>query len=164
MKRTVSPTARQVRTLAFLLALGLTAAGCAHCPVCGASWGAARREREAAALAASVPQLETLHGTITCLERVTPLPTYRLVVRLIDLETHEEIASQDLGALKGFPVFFSIVYDARKIQPMRIYGLVCDLTSRGVALYSTDTQYRVLAKDSQREVDLVLTRNLGGDR
>ena len=48
--------------------------------------------------------------------------------------------------------------------PREKLTICCHVTSRGVALYSTDTQYRVLAKDSQREVDLVLTRNLGGAR
>ena len=147
-------------SLPILAALLL--AGCAHCPVCGTPWDVAGRNRNFQNDAETEPpKLNTIQGTITCIERVTPLPGYRLKVRLIDLESQQECAAQDLGAFKGFPVFFSIVYNEKDVDNTHQYGLVCDLTSRGVPLYSTDTQYRVFNKKGpdNTEFNLVLTRH-----
>ncbi|MGN0844959.1 MAG: YbaY family lipoprotein [Kiritimatiellia bacterium] len=156
-----SPTSATALQIVFLSALLL--AGCAHCPVCGTPWEAAGRNRDADQSALpETPHLNTIQGTITCIERVTPLPSYRLKVRLIDLESQQECAAQELGSFQGFPVFFSIVYNEKDVDNTHQYGLVCDLTSRGVPLYSTDTQYRVFNKTSSKnaEINLVLTRHV----
>ena len=65
-----------MKTRLFLLGAALLAAGCSHCPVCGASWGAAERERAAAELLAraEVPPA-VVRGSVTTLERATLLPT-----------------------------------------------------------------------------------------
>lgn len=156
-----SPTSATTLQAALLAALLLT--GCAHCPVCGTPWELTGRNHNTNQSAQpETPQLNTIQGSITCIERVTPLPSYRLKVRLIDLESQQECAAQELGSFQGFPVFFSIVYNEKDVDDSHQYGLVCDLTSRGVPLYSTDTQYRVFNKNAPKnaEINLVLTRHV----
>lgn len=145
-----------------LLALPLLAAlaaGCAHCPLCGGEWGAAARARLAAEEAARAPRPRAVSGTVSCPDRVTVLPTYRVRVRLVDLRTGETIVATEEEGFAGFPWMFSLGYDAKDLRGGGPYGLVAELLTGDVVLYRTDTQYRLPESESATGVDLVVTRS-----
>lgn len=148
------------RILPLAAAAALLAAGCSHCPVCGASWGAAERERLAAELAArpAVPPV-AVRGTVTTLERATLLPTYRLSLRLLDLSSGETLASKEDTGLSSLPHPFEFSCPGGSIRPNGSYGLVAELLSDGgETIFRTDTQYRVLTRGAGPSADLVLVR------
>ena len=144
---------------AVLSVLALLAAGCSHCPVCGASWGAAERERAAAELAArpKIPPA-TVRGSVTTLERATLLPTYRLRLRLLDLSSGEVLAEREETGLASLPHFFELTCPGESIRPTGSYGLAGELLSGDDTIFRTDTQYRVLTRGAGPSADLVLVR------
>lgn len=148
-----------MKRLLFLAVLALLAAGCSHCPVCGASWGAAERERQAARIAARpvLPPV-TVRGSVTTLERTTLLPTYRLRLRLLDLSDGGVLADAEVTGLSGLPHFFELVCPGEKIRPNGSYGLAAELLSGDETIFRTDTQYRVLTRGAPASADLVLVR------
>lgn len=137
----------------------LFAAGCSHCPVCGASWDAAERERLAAELAAkpAVPPV-TVRGSVTTLERAPLLPTYRLRLRLLDLSSGDVLAESETSGLASMPHFFELTCPGESIRPNGSYGLAGELLAGDEAIFRTDTQYRVLTRGAGRSADLVLVR------
>lgn len=148
-----------MKRLPSLALLALFAAGCSHCPVCGASWGAAERERLAARLAAR-PDLPpaVVRGSATTLERVTLLPTYRLRIRLLDLSDGGILADAEATGLSGLPHVFELSCPGEKIRPNGSYGLAAELLSGDETIFRTDTQYRVLTRGAPASADLVLVR------
>lgn len=148
-----------MKRLLLLAALAATAAGCSHCPVCGASWGAAERERLAAEIAAR-PALPpaTVRGSVTTLERATLLPTYRLRIRLLDLSDGSVLADAEATGLSGLPHFFELSCPGEKIRPNGSYGLAAELLAGDETIFKTDTQYRVLTRGAPASADLVLVR------
>lgn len=142
-----------------LLVPVLLAAGCSYCPVCGASWGAAERERIAAELAArpAVPPV-TVRGSATTLERATLLPTYRLRFRLLDLSSGDILAEGEATGLSTLPHFFELTCPGESIRPNGSYGLAAELLSGDETIFRTDTQYRVLTRGAGPSADLVLVR------
>lgn len=142
-----------------LLAPILLAAGCSHCPVCGASWGAAERERLAAELAArpAVPPVK-VRGSVTMLERATLLPTYRLRYRLLDLSSGSTLAEGEATGLASLPHFFELSCPGESIRPNGSYGLAAELLAGDETIFRTDTQYRVLTRGAGPSADLVLVR------
>ena len=148
-----------MKRLLLPAALALLAAGCSHCPVCGASWGAAERERIAAERAAR-PDLPpaTVRGSVTTLERATLLPTYRLRLRLLDLSSGDVLAEAEETGLAGLPHAFELTCPGEKIRPNGSYGLAAELLSGDETIFRTDTQYRVLTRGASASADLVLVR------
>lgn len=148
-----------MKTVLSLAALALLAAGCSHCPVCGASWGAAERERIAAERAAR-PDLPpaTVRGSVTTLERATLLPTYRLRLRLLDLSDGSVLAETETSGLSSLPYFFELSCPGEQIRPNGSYGLAAELLSGDETIFRTDTQYRVLTRGAPASADLVLVR------
>ncbi|MBQ9725897.1 MAG: YbaY family lipoprotein [Kiritimatiellae bacterium] len=142
-----------------LSAAALLAAGCSHCPVCGASWGAAERERLAAerALRPEAPPV-SVRGTVTTLERATLLPTYRLRLRLLDLSSGEALATKEETGLSALPHAFEFACPGEAIRPNGSYGLSAELLADGETIFRTDTQYRVLTRGAGPSADLVLVR------
>lgn len=158
---------KTIRIVPFLTAAALSVAGCAHCPMCGGEWGAARRAAEAAEAAAREPKIETVEASVSCLERITVLPTYVLKVRLVNASTGETVLDPSTGkplaletraGFESFPQNVSLSFDARKTDPRSPYGLAAELESQGTVLFRTDTQYRVLT-GREDPVQLVLVRN-----
>lgn len=140
----------------FLLAFG---AGCAHCPLCGGEWDA---NKGTLSLQPKPPEMKTISGTVSCMERVTLLPTFEIRVKLVSLCTaggeSVVLAEQTLQAFSGFPVAFSFEYDKSKMAEAIPYGLVAELLSQGTPLYRTDTQYKIDKNDSSDPIDLVIVR------
>lgn len=143
-------------SIAFILAF---VAGCAHCPLCGGEWDA---NKEALTLQPKPPEIQTISGTISCMERVTILPTFEIRVKLVSLCTAggemPPLAEQTLTAFSGFPVAFSFEYDKNKMSESAPYGLVAELISQGTPLYRTDTQYKIDKNGSPEAADLVIVR------
>lgn len=155
------------RIIPVVAASAIALAGCAHCPVCGGEWGAARRAAEAAEAAARAPKIETIEVSVSCLERITVLPTYVLTVRLVDASTGKTVLDPENGqpllletrnGFESFPQTLSLSCDLRKTAPRTIYGLVAELESQGAVLFRTDTQYRVFGGNGG-PIQLVLVRN-----
>lgn len=148
-----------MKSTPLLAILALACAGCSHCPVCGASWGAAERER-LAALQATRPAAQpvSVRGSVTTLERVTLLPTYRLRIRLVDLSSGETLAESEATGLAAFPYFFELNCPGESIRTSGSYGLSAELLSGDEPIFRTDTQYRVLTRGSGASADLVLVR------
>jgi len=148
-----------MKTRLFLLGAALLAAGCSHCPVCGASWGAAERERAAAELLsrAEVPPA-VVRGSVTTLERATLLPTYRLRLRLLDLSSGAVLAEREETGLSSLPHFFELSCPGEDIRPTGSYGLAAELLAGDETIFRTDTQYRVLTRGAGASADLVLVR------
>lgn len=143
----------------FLPLLALACAGCSHCPVCGASWGAAERERLAALQAAKPAAAPvSVRGSVTTIERVTLLPTYRLRIRLVDLSSGAVLAENEATGLASFPHFFELACPGESIRTNGSYGLSAELLSGDEPIFRTDTQYRVLTRGSGTSADLVLVR------
>lgn len=147
--------ARLLALLPFLL----FAAGCSHCPLCGASWDAAARERAAAELAArpKIPPV-SVRGSVTMLERATLLPTYHLRLRLLDLSSGEVLAESEATGIASLPHFFELSCPGESIRPNGSYGLSGELLSGDETIFRTDTQYRVLTRGAGPSADLVLVR------
>lgn len=146
------------KTLSVLALAAALAAGCSHCPVCGGEWGAAERARLAAEEAARAPRPRTAAGSVSCIDRVTVLPTYRVRVRLANLRTGETAASVESDDFEGFPWFFTLEYDAKNLGKGDPYGLAAELLAGDEVLYRTDTQYAFPAEDGVSGVDLVISR------
>ena len=144
---------------AALLAAAWTA-GCSHCPVCGASWGAAERER-AAALRLEKPAVPpaSVRGSVTTLERATLLPTYRLRLRLLDLSSGDVLAEREETGLAALPHFFELTCPGEAIRPNGSYGLSGELLAGDEPIFRTDTQYRLPAGDAAEGADLVVSRS-----
>ncbi len=151
-----TPVRRWFLLLSFL-AFSLTlVAGCAHCPLCGSAWSS---ERPLAP--PKPPEMKTIAGTVSCLERVTLLPTFEIRVRLVSLSATESdrqvLAEQTIRAFSGFPVSFSVEYDKSLMRDSTPYGLVAELLSQGTPLYRTDTQYKITGNGLE-SADLVIVR------
>lgn len=144
--------------LVSIVLLAALAAGCSHCPLCGGEWGAAERARRAAEEAAKAPQPRTAAGSVSCPDRVTVLPTYRVRVKLVNLRTGETVADREEEGFAGFPWFFSLEYDARDLRKGDPHGLAAEVLSGDDVLYRTDTQYRLPDAGSASGADLVVTR------
>ena len=157
-KTNLLPILRRAAARGALLLLLAGAAGCAHCPLCGGEWGAAERARLAAEEAARAPRPRTAAGSVTCIDRVTVLPTYRVRVRLVNLRTGETAGSSESDAFEGFPWFFELGYDAKDLRKGDPYGLAAELLAGEEVLYRTDTQYAFPAEDGVAGVDLVVSR------
>ncbi len=142
-----------------VLFLAALAAGCSHCPLCGGEWGAAARARLAAEEAARAPRPRAVSGTVSCPDRVTVLPTYRVRVRLVDLRTGETIVAKEEEGFPGFPWMFRLDFDAKDLRGAGPHGLVAEVLSGDDVLYRTDTQYRLPESESAASVDLVVTRS-----
>lgn len=158
---------KPIRTITLLAVAALAVAGCAHCPLCGGEWGAARKAAEAAAEAARAPKIETIQVSVSCLERITVLPTYVLRVFLVDAVTNkpvndpatgEPLAIVERNGFEAFPQNMTLSVDLRKTDARTPYGLSAELESQGTVLFRTDTQYRVLT-DRTGVVQLVLVRH-----
>ena len=149
-----------MKTALSVLALSAAlAAGCSHCPLCGGEWGAAERARLAAEEAAKAPQPRRAEGTVSCPDRVTVLPTYRIRVRLVDLRTGDPVAEKEEEGFAGFPWFFALEYDAKDLRKGDPHGLVAEVLAGDAVLYRTDTQYRLPETGSVAGADLVVTRS-----
>lgn len=153
-------SAKQSFSLSFsILFLLAFVAGCAHCPLCGGEWDATK---EALSLQPKPPEMKTISGTISCMERVTILPTFEIRVKLVSLCTAggemPPLAEQTLTAFSGFPMAFSFEYDKSKMSDALPYGLVAELLSQGTPLYRTDTQYKIDKNGLTEAVDLVIVR------
>ncbi len=133
------------------------AAGCVHCPLCGGPWPS---ERPLAP--PKPPEMKTITGTVSCMERVTILPTFEIRVRLVSLGAPESesqvLAEQTIRGFSGFPVAFGLEYDKSRMADFAAYGLVAELLSQGTPLYRTDTQYKVTGNGSPEAADLVIVR------
>ncbi len=129
------------------------AAGCAHCPMCGASWDAARREREAA-LAASAESTE-IRGSVTILERTPILPTYRIVVSASRSFNSEVLAETEISKIDGVPVPFKLELP----EVWKVYSDAVVLSARLIAdetvLFETDVWTSVLPERSVYNLTLV---------
>lgn len=143
--------------LAFFAFTLTFVAGCAHCPVCGAPWSS---ERPLAP--PKPPEMKTISGTVSCLERVTILPTFEIRVRLVSFSATESerqvLAEQTIKGWSGFPVAFSLEYDRSRMVDYVTYGLVAELLSQGTPLYRTDTQYKISGAGVPDAADLVIVR------
>ena len=149
-----------MKTALSVLALSAAlAAGCSHCPLCGGEWGAAERARLAAEEAARAPRPRTAAGTVSCPDRVTVLPTYRIRVRLVDLRTGDLVVEKEEEGFAGFPWFFALEYDAKDLRKGDPHGLVAEVLAGDAVLYRTDTQYRLPETGSVAGADLVVTRS-----
>ncbi len=144
-------------SLSFVFLLAFVA-GCAHCPLCGGEWGGGK----AIVLQPKPPEMKTISGTVSCMERMTILPTFEIRVKLVSLCTaggeSPTLAEQTLTAFSGFPVAFSFEYDKSKMSEIAPYGLVAELLSQGTQLYRTDTQYKIDKNGSPEASDLVIVR------
>ena len=149
----------KTKTLFPVLALAAFAAGCSHCPLCGGEWGAAERASLAAEEAAKAPLPRRAEGTVSCPERVTVLPTYRVRAKLVDLRTGETLVAQEEEGFAGFPWTFALDYDAKDLRKGGPYGLAAEVLAGDDVLYRTDTQYRLPESGSAAGVDLVVTRS-----
>lgn len=152
-----TPVRRWLLLLSFL-AFSLTfVAGCAHCPLCGAPWASDRPLAPP-----KPPEMKTTTGTVSCMERVTILPTFEIRVRLISLCPSESerqvLAEQTIKGFSGFPLAFSLEYDRSKMVDFVTYGLVAELLSQGTPLYRTDTQYKITGNGPSEASDLVIVR------
>ena len=146
-------------SLSSLVLLAAFAAGCSHCPLCGGEWGAAERARLAAEEAARAPRPRSVSGTVSCPDRVTVLPTYRIRVRLANLRTGDTVAEKEEEGFAGFPWFFELEYDAKDLRKGDPHGLVAEVLAGDAVLYRTDTQYRLPETGSVAGADLVVTRS-----
>ncbi len=157
------PTAFSVRRsllLSFAAVFFLVfVAGCAHCPLCGGEWDT---DKGTISLQPKPPEMQTISGTVSCMERVTILPTFEIRVKLVSLCTTGGeslmLAEQTVQAFSGFPVAFRFEYDKSKMSEVVPYGLVAELLSQGTPLYRTDTQYKIDKNGSSEPVDLVIVR------
>ena len=91
---------------------------------------------------------------MTCPDRVTVLPNYRVRVRLLEQRTGETIASKEED-FSGFPWFFELEYDAKLLRRGGLHCLAAEVLAGGETLYRTDTQYRL---PEGGKADLVVTR------
>lgn len=144
---------------AVLLVFALFAAGgCTTCPFCGSELNG---KDKTAPVFTRAADLRRLLGTVSCIERVAILPTFEVKVRLVRIDTENlrpfTLAEQTIKDFKEFPVAFSLEYDHSLIEGRGTYGLVAELTSQGTVLFSTDTQYKVLAGGGEK-TDLVIMR------
>ena len=140
-----------------LVAAGVS--GCAHCPLCGGEWGGGQMIAEPVKPA----EMMTISGSVSCMERVTILPTFELKVRLVSLDAPNGadavVAEQIIKPVNAFPVHFSFEYDKSKISDQGSYGLEAKLLSQDTVLFTTDTQYRVLTRGQSAQADIVIVRS-----
>lgn len=145
--------------IVLLMATLTLVAGCAHCPLCGAEWGATRNPP----VRVLTPEIKTVSGSVSCLERVTVLPTFELKIKLVSLGSDgsilDVVAEQVVKSFAEFPVRFSFEYDSAKLSKSGTYGLAAELVSQGATLFKTDTQYKVLPDVTAPPVDLVIVRS-----
>ena len=156
MKSVAVPFARRAARTLLLCSFLAGAAGCAHCPLCGAPWGAADAAPDPAADAG--PALAVVSGSAVTLERVTLLPTYRLVVRLVDLTSGATVAEDSSEGLSALPWAFELEYPASAVLPNRSYGVVAELRTGEAVLFRTDTQYPVAAGRDAQVGEMILVR------
>lgn len=134
-------------------------AGCAHCPLCGGPWDGGEMITEPVRPA----EMMTISGSVSCMERVTILPTFELKVRLVSLDApggaDAVIAEQVIKPVNEFPVHFSFEYDNSKLSDQGSYGLEAKLLSQDTVLFTTDTQYRVLTHGQSAQADIVIVRS-----
>jgi len=148
------PALRRVAARGALLLLFAGAAGCAHCPLCGAPWGG-----DAPAPAETVgPARAVVRGSAITLERVTLLPTYRFVVRMVDLTSGATVAERSESGVSSFPWTFELEYSTGALLPKRSYGLIAELRAGEEVLFRTDTQYPVAAGHDAQVGEMILVR------
>jgi len=144
--------------VAFVFLLGVP--GCAHCPLCGGEWPS---DRDRAKEDAGPVETHTIVGKVSCLERVTILPTFEIRVQLITLGSstseRQVVVERVISGFHEFPVPFELVYASNQIETSRSYGLVAELLSQGTPLFATDTQYKVNLEESALPHDLLIVRD-----
>lgn len=135
------------------------ASGCAHCPLCGGEWAS---RRDLAVENIGPVEMRTIVGKVSCLERVTILPTFEIRVQLVQLGSSasekQVVAECVVSEFEEFPVSFELNYACNQVQCSRSYGLVAELLSQGMPLFATDTQYKVNLEESAFPYDLVIVR------
>ena len=104
------------------------------------------------------PALAVVSGSAVTLERVTLLPTYRLVVRLVDLTSGATVAEDSSEGLSALPWAFELEYPASAVLPNRSYGVVAELRTGDAVLFRTDTQYPVAAGRDAQVGEMILVR------
>lgn len=138
----------------------LSVSGCTNCPLCGGEWPADQDRRVIEPV--GPVEMRTIVGKVSCLERVTVLPTFEIRVQLVTLGSstceNQVIAECLIPRFQEFPVPFELMYVHDDIETSRSYGLVAELLSQGASLFTTDTQYKVLFEASAPPYDLVLVR------
>lgn len=144
-----------MKRLVFIIAAAACAAGCAHCPMCGASWDAARREKEEALAAAQ--QYTEIRGSVTILERTPILPTYRIVVRASRSFNSEVLAETEIPKIDGFPAPFKLDVPARWKFYSDAVILSAQLLAGETVLFETDT-WTPLTTERTGQYDLTLAR------
>lgn len=151
-------TTNHALAAALLAATLFAAAGCATCPFCGSTLKDKDTDTQEFTRLADMRAIE---GTVSCIERVAILPTFKINIRLVRIDTEDlkplVLAEQTINDFKEFPVAFSLEYDHSLIREKGTYGLVADMSSQGTVLFSTDTQYKVLTGDAGK-MDLVIMR------
>ena len=153
-KTNLLPTLRRAAARGALLLLLAGAAGCAHCPLCGAPWGG----EEPAPVADAGPARAVVRGSAITLERVTLLPTYRLVVRMVDLASGATVAERSESGLSAFPWTFELEYSTDAVLSKPSYGLIAELCAGEEVLFRTDTQYPVAAGRDAQVGEMILVR------
>ena len=145
--------------VASMMASLVLVAGCAHCPLCGSPWGAASNPP----VRIQAPEIKTVSGSVSCLERVTVLPTFELRIKLVSFGSDgsclDVVAEEVVKSFAEFPVRFCFEYDNAKLSKSGTYGLAAELVSQGSTLFKTDTQYKVLPDGTPPQVDLVIVRS-----
>lgn len=115
-----------------------------------------------AACSAPAPVAPPPHitGSVTYRQRVNLPPDAVLEIQLLDL-TRTDVPAEALNtvtiaSLPTVPIYFKVRYDARRIEPDRIYALRARILVGGEPLFLSAGNTRVLTGGHPGHLDLVL--------
>ena len=113
---------------------------------------------------AAVPSAATVTGTITYLERMALASNAVVEVKLLDVSRADApavtIGEQTITSPGQVPVGFEIEYDPSRIDDRFSYAVRATIMEGDRMVFTTDTQYSVITRDSPTHVDMVLVRTI----
>ncbi len=111
--------------------------------------------------------LATVTGTVTYRERIALPPDAVITVTLLDVSRQDVagtvIATTEFSAAgQQVPFSFTLEYDPQQIVATGTYGVRGDIYVGDAIWFGTDTAYHVITQGNPNQVELVLTRAIGG--